>query len=153
MKDFVNVGLLGAGTVGGGVLKVLEKNAEKIAKEVGKPVRITKVLDRHVDRLKQEYGDKYIFTDNADEVFVKKALLSAIGLRIRILILSLSCWAASILPRNLSPEPLPTASMLLLPTRTFWPNSVPSCSRWHMSTTATLCLKPASAAVFLSLDL
>ena len=142
MKDFVNVGLLGAGTVGGGVLKVLEKNAEKIAKEVGKPVRITKVLDRHVDRLKQEYGDKYIFTDNADEV-----------LRIRILILSLSCWAASILPRNLSPEPLPTASMLLLPTRTFWPNSVPSCSRWHMSTTATLCLKPASAAVFLSLDL
>ena len=28
MKDFVNVGLLGAGTVGGGVLKVLEKNAE-----------------------------------------------------------------------------------------------------------------------------
>ena len=68
MKDFVNVGLLGAGTVGGGVLKVLEKNAEKIAKEVGKPVRITKVLDRHVDRLKQEYGDKYIFTDNADEV-------------------------------------------------------------------------------------
>ena len=29
MKDFINVGLLGAGTVGGGVLKVLEKNAEK----------------------------------------------------------------------------------------------------------------------------
>ena len=29
MKDFVNVGLLGAGTVGGGVLKVLEKNAER----------------------------------------------------------------------------------------------------------------------------
>ena len=72
MKDFVNVGLLGAGTVGGGVLKVLEKNAEKIAKEAGKPVRITKVLDRHVDRLKQEYGDKYIFTDNADEVLEDK---------------------------------------------------------------------------------
>ena len=31
MKDFVNVGLLGAGTVGVGVLKVLEKNAEKKA--------------------------------------------------------------------------------------------------------------------------
>ena len=72
MKDFVNVGLLGAGTVGGGVLKVLEKNAENIAKEVVKPVRITKVLDRHVDRLKQEYGDKYIFTDNADEVLEDK---------------------------------------------------------------------------------
>ena len=133
MKDFVNVGLLGAGTVGGGVLKVLEKNAEKIAKEVGKPVRITKVLDRHVDRLKQEYGDKYIFTDNADEVLEDKDI--------------------DIIVELLGREPLPTASMLLLPTRTFWPNSVPSCSRWHMSTTATLCLKPASAAVFLSLDL
>ena len=32
MKDFVNVGLLGAGTVGGGVLKVLEKMQKKIAK-------------------------------------------------------------------------------------------------------------------------
>ena len=29
MKDFVNVGLLGAGTVGGGVLKVLEKMQRK----------------------------------------------------------------------------------------------------------------------------
>ena len=29
MKDFVNVGLLGAGTVGGGVLKVLEKNCKR----------------------------------------------------------------------------------------------------------------------------
>lgn len=105
----------GAGTVGGGVLKVLEKNAEKIAKEVGKPVRITKVLDRHVDRLKQEYGDKYIFTDNADEVLEDKDIDIIVEL-----------LAASILPRNLSPEPLPTASMLLLPTRTFWPNSAPS---------------------------
>lgn len=68
MKDFINVGLLGAGTVGGGVLKVLEKNAAKITKEVGKPVKITKVLDRNVERLQKEYGDKYYFTANADEV-------------------------------------------------------------------------------------
>ena len=27
MKNFINVGLLGAGTVGGGVIRVLEKNA------------------------------------------------------------------------------------------------------------------------------
>ena len=49
MKDFVNVGLLGAGTVGGGVLRVLEDNAEEIEKKVGLPIRITKVLDRNVD--------------------------------------------------------------------------------------------------------
>ena len=68
MKDFINVGLLGAGTVGGGVLKVLEKNTEKITKEVGKPVRITKVLDRNAASRQKEYGDKYYFTTNADEV-------------------------------------------------------------------------------------
>ncbi len=68
MKDFVNVGLLGAGTVGGGVLRVLEDNAEQIEKKVGLPIRITKVLDRNVEARRQEYGDKYIFTDNADEL-------------------------------------------------------------------------------------
>lgn len=68
MKDFVNVGLLGAGTVGGGVLRVLEDNAGEIEKKVGLPIRITKVLDRNVEARRQEYGDKYIFTDNADEL-------------------------------------------------------------------------------------
>ena len=68
MKDFINVGLLGAGTVGGGVLQVLEKNADKIAKEVGKPVKITKVLDRNVEARQKEYGDQYYFTADANEV-------------------------------------------------------------------------------------
>ena len=68
MKDFVNVGLLGAGTVGGGVLRVLEDNAGEIEKKVGLPIRITKVLDRNVEARRQEYGDKYIFTDNVDEL-------------------------------------------------------------------------------------
>ena len=54
MKDFINVGLLGAGTVGGGVIKVLEKNAADIEKKVGKPIRITKVLDRNVDKRRAE---------------------------------------------------------------------------------------------------
>ena len=141
MKDFVNVGLLGAGTVGGGVLKVLEKNAEKIAKEVGKPVRITKVLDRHVDRLKQEYGDKYIFTDNADEVLEDK------DIDIIVELLGREHPAKEFIARAFA-----NGKHVVMPTRTFWLNSVQSCSRWRMSTTATLCLKPASAAVFLSSD-
>ena len=73
MKDFINVGLLGAGTVGGGVLQVLEKNADKIAKEVGKPVKITKVLDRNVEARQKEYGDQYYFTADAD-VFLRRML-------------------------------------------------------------------------------
>ena len=68
MKDFINVGLLGAGTVGGGVIKVLEKNAADIEKKVGKPIRITKVLDRNVEKRREEYGDQYIFTNNIDDI-------------------------------------------------------------------------------------
>ena len=85
------------------------------------------MLDRHVDRLKQEYGDKYIFTDNADEVLEDK------DIDIIVELLGREHPAKEFYRQSL----LPTASMLLLPTRTFWPNSVPSCSRWHMSTTAT----------------
>ena len=141
MKDFVNVGLLGAGTVGGGVLKVLEKNAEKIAKEVGKPVRITKVLDRHVDRLKQEYGDKYIFTDNADEVLEDK------DIDIIVELLGREHPAKEFIARAFA-----NGKHVVTANKDVLANLALSCSHWRMSITATLCLRPASAAVFLSSD-
>lgn len=68
MKDFINVGLLGAGTVGGGVIHVLENNAADIAKKVGKPVKITKVFGREAAELSAVYGDGYYYTTNADEI-------------------------------------------------------------------------------------
>ena len=37
MKDFINVGLLGAGTVGGGVIKVLEKMPRILKKRWASP--------------------------------------------------------------------------------------------------------------------
>ncbi len=43
MKDFINVGLLGAGTVGGGVIQVLEKNAADIEQKVG-PCRVWRAI-------------------------------------------------------------------------------------------------------------
>ena len=68
MKDIINVGLLGAGTVGGGVIQVLEKNAADIEQKVGKPIRITKVLDRNVEKRRAEYGEQYEFTNNIDDI-------------------------------------------------------------------------------------
>lgn len=68
MKDFVNVGLLGAGTVGGGVLQVLEKNADEITKRVGKSIKVTKVLVRNIDKAQKSFGDQYYFTDNVEEI-------------------------------------------------------------------------------------
>ncbi len=68
MKKFVNVGLMGAGTVGGGVLQVLAKNADDIKKKVGIPIRITKVFAREAKELRKQYGDNYVYTTEALDI-------------------------------------------------------------------------------------
>ena len=53
MKKEINLGLLGSGTVGGGVILVLKKNAEEISKRVGVPVKIKQVFARHPEKVKE----------------------------------------------------------------------------------------------------
>lgn len=48
MKKAIQVGLLGIGTVGGGVVQVLEKNKADIAKKVGCPITIKRILVHHL---------------------------------------------------------------------------------------------------------
>lgn len=52
MKKEINIGLLGCGTVGGGVIQILKDNAEEISKRVGVPVKIKQVLARHPEKVK-----------------------------------------------------------------------------------------------------
>lgn len=68
MQNYINVGLLGAGTVGGGVLAVMKDNAEIIEKKIGKKIRITKVFGRNIQKLQEQYGDDYIYTTNIDDI-------------------------------------------------------------------------------------
>ena len=42
----INIGLLGCGTVGGGVVKLLAKNRDAIAKKTGSEIIIKKVLEK-----------------------------------------------------------------------------------------------------------
>ena len=50
MKQAINIGLLGIGTVGGGVVKVLNNNAANIEMKVGIPVRIKTILEKNQER-------------------------------------------------------------------------------------------------------
>ena len=50
MKQSINIGLLGIGTVGGGVVKVLTSNATNIEMKVGIPVRIKTILEKNQER-------------------------------------------------------------------------------------------------------
>lgn len=68
MQNYIKVGLLGAGTVGGGVLAVMKDNAEIIEKKIGKKIKITKVFGRDIQKLQEQYGDEYIYTTNIDDI-------------------------------------------------------------------------------------
>lgn len=68
--DVIKIALLGAGTVGGGVIKVLEKNATDIAKKVGKSLKLAKIFGRTDDLKKyaENYGENYIYTDKIEDI-------------------------------------------------------------------------------------
>ena len=50
MRQQINVGIIGLGTVGTGALRILRENAEVIERRVGIPVEVTKVAVRDVKR-------------------------------------------------------------------------------------------------------
>ncbi|WP_110953121.1 homoserine dehydrogenase [Anaerosinus massiliensis] len=66
MKKNINIGLLGLGTVGGGVLKVLKENAYEISQKVGGNVKIKKVLVRDINKKRTIEGDFSVTSDVND---------------------------------------------------------------------------------------
>ena len=56
MKPF-QVGLLGAGVVGGGTFAVLQRNQEEIRRRAGREIRIGHVVDVDLDRARRVAGD------------------------------------------------------------------------------------------------
>jgi homoserine dehydrogenase len=64
----INVGLLGLGTVGGGTLTVLRRNAEEITRRAGREIRVTMAAVRNLDKAKAIAGDLTLTTDANDVV-------------------------------------------------------------------------------------
>ena len=56
----IKVGLLGLGVVGGGTWKVLQNNAEEIARRAGRRIEITAVAVRNVDKARKVLGDSTV---------------------------------------------------------------------------------------------
>jgi homoserine dehydrogenase len=61
----INVGLLGIGTVGGGTYAVLKRNAEEITRRAGRPIQVSIVADRDLERTRQLTGGSCRVTDDA----------------------------------------------------------------------------------------
>jgi homoserine dehydrogenase len=61
----VRIGLLGAGTVGGGTYEVLTRNQEEITRRVGRPLAITRVADLDLDLARSVTGGVVDVVDDA----------------------------------------------------------------------------------------
>src|SRR4051812_47670181 len=71
MKQPVRLGLIGLGTVGGGVAKLLQRNRALIEAKVGAPVELTMVCDKRMTpKQAQKMGIRCAFTRNADDVIL-----------------------------------------------------------------------------------
>jgi len=71
MEKIVQVGLLGMGTVGTGVVKILAKNAHDILQKVGMPVTIKKIMVRQLDK-PRKVDSPAEFTTNIDDIINDK---------------------------------------------------------------------------------
>lgn len=64
----ITIGLLGLGTVGCGVVKIIKKNQDKLIHQVGCPVVIKKVLVNDLHKIRPVEIDPKVLTSNADEI-------------------------------------------------------------------------------------
>ncbi|MGI6285651.1 homoserine dehydrogenase [Neomoorella humiferrea] len=68
MSGPVNIGLLGLGTVGSGVVRLLQQNGALIAQKLGRPLKISRVLVRERNRPRQVEVDPTLLTTDADGI-------------------------------------------------------------------------------------
>lgn len=68
MKDTITVGLLGLGTVGSGVVKIIEKHQKKLQHQIGCPVTVGKILVRDVTKKRDVDFDQALLTDKVEEI-------------------------------------------------------------------------------------
>ncbi|WP_409302502.1 homoserine dehydrogenase [Peribacillus sp. SCS-155] len=64
----ISIGLLGLGTVGSGVVKIVESHQDKLMHQVGCPVIIRKVSVKDLQKERQVKIDSHLLTDNPNEV-------------------------------------------------------------------------------------
>ena len=65
MQNKINVGLIGAGTVGGGTYKVLKENFSEIFRKTGKEIVVFAVAEKDTKRAKAVVDDKTIIFEDA----------------------------------------------------------------------------------------
>jgi len=69
-ESAIGVGLIGCGTVGGGVAKLLRDQADLYEQRIGRPIVLRRLLDKEKDRVIQSgLADAAVVTDDVDSFF------------------------------------------------------------------------------------
>jgi len=68
LKDVINVGLIGFGTVGAGAVRILAQNAESIARKVGSKIVVKRIADLDITTPRPVHVDPSVLTTNAAEI-------------------------------------------------------------------------------------
>ena len=89
MGKTIKLGLLGSGTVGSGVVKVLEMNRREITERVGRPLELKKVLVRDTGKKRPFLEGKGIeITDDINAILFLRRHIIHIIIIIRLLHIS-----------------------------------------------------------------
>ncbi|HHX86865.1 MAG TPA: homoserine dehydrogenase [Firmicutes bacterium] len=97
MSEILNIGLLGLGTVGGGVFKLLQQNNGVIAQKLGRSLNISRILERDMDRVRQLGVDPQLVTTepglifNDPEIDIIIEVIGGIGVAREFILQALSC--------------------------------------------------------------
>jgi homoserine dehydrogenase len=73
MNNMITIGLLGMGTVGASVVKILNDNTNDILQKVGVPVKIKKIMVRQLDKVRSIDVDAE-FTTDIDDIINDKEI-------------------------------------------------------------------------------
>ncbi|WP_110928603.1 homoserine dehydrogenase [Bacillus massiliglaciei] len=64
----ISIGLLGLGTVGSGVVKIIESHQDKLMHQIGCPVKVSKVLVKNMEKERAVAIDKNLLSSRPEEV-------------------------------------------------------------------------------------
>jgi homoserine dehydrogenase len=68
MKDAVNIGLIGFGTIGSGVVEVFNKNLRLLENKVNKKVKLKKVVDLDIETDRGVYISPELLSTDVDDI-------------------------------------------------------------------------------------
>jgi homoserine dehydrogenase len=67
MKE-ISIGLLGLGTVGSGVVKIIESHQEKLMHQVGCPVKVKKILVKNIEKHRSNGVEASLLTTDVNDI-------------------------------------------------------------------------------------